>query len=602
MEQQSNQTWNLDSLYHGGSQSEILKNRMGQLTVEIKTLSNKLKVFNERKINETQQLVDILQETQKIINGQEEVDDYLICIYSQNVKDTEAKNLLGESAVIKSKLSSFYAELDQTLGSFKEQKWEEFLRRKEIAPFVFYLEERRQFVKERLPVEMEKMISSLSLNGFHGWAMHHELLLTQLKITLEVEGEEKQVSIGHALNQAMYSSNRLLRQKAAVAVMNICELNADSFASVLNRIAGFRLDVYHQRGWEENLLKEIVNQNRIKEETIHTMVTSIKQNQDLTRAYIERKIILDRVEKPAWYDLQSPSFIMEETVSYQKAASIIVKQFHNFSEKLGGFAEKAFKEGWIESENRQDKAEGGFCASLPLVKESRIFLTFRENYQDVVTIAHELGHAYHNFILHDEPAFVRGKGTSVAEIASTFMENLVLDAAIENSKSKNERLALLEMKISNGLMYVAVVPQMFKFEMEFYEKRKNGLLSTDQIKEIFVGVEKDLYDGLIDEINPYKWMYISHFYETEKAFYNIPYTIGYLFSNGIYTLAKKKESGFVEQYDELLRSSGRMTVEQLAQDFLGQDITKTEFWDAAMQPLRESIEEYLHLTEEMVKD
>lgn len=147
--------------------------------------------------------------------------------------------------------------------------------------------------------------------------------------------------------------------------------------------------------------------------------------------------------------MQSPSFSLDENVSYQKAESINVKQFHIFSEKSGGFAEKAFKDEWIESENCQDKAEGGFCASMPLAKESRIFLTFRENYHDVVTIAHELGHAYHNFILHDEPAFIRGKGKSVAEIASTFMENRVLDAAIEHSGNKNERLALYSLSSPN---------------------------------------------------------------------------------------------------------------------------------------------------------
>jgi oligoendopeptidase F len=126
------------------------------------------------------------------------------------------------------------------------------------------------------------------------------------------------------------------------------------------------------------------------------------------------------------------------------------------------------------------------------------------------------------------------------------------------------------------------------------------VLTAEEIKNLIVEAENDLYGGFIEELNVYKWMYISHFYNTEKAFYNIPYTIGYLFSNGIYALAKEKGNGFTEQYDELLRNSGRMTVEQLAQEYLGQDLTKTEFWETALQPLREAINEYLYLTEKLL--
>ncbi|WP_019415171.1 M3 family oligoendopeptidase [Paenisporosarcina sp. TG20] len=600
MEQIISKNRDLDTLYAGGSQSDQLKKVMEQLTIKIKALTNELQLFNERKVtSNTQHLLDILKDTQNVISGWEEVDDYLICVYAQNVKDTEAKNLMAESSVIKSKLTSFQAELDQTLASLDEQTWFEFCQQKEVEPFSFYLEERRQSVKDLLPLEMEKMISALSVNGFNGWEKHHEQILTQLKIPLEVDGEEKKVSIGHALNQAMFSSDRSLRQKAANAIEQVLETNADTFASVLNRVAGFRLDVYQQRGWQ-NLLKEMVKQNRIEEETIYTMVSTIKQNRNLIRTFIERKIKVDKLEAPAWYDFQAPSFKTEEKVSYEKAVSIVVEQFYGFSEKLGNFADKAFKDGWIEVENRPDKAEGGFCASMPLAKESRIFLTFRENYQDVVTIAHELGHAYHNYILHEQPAFVQDKGTSVAETASTFMENLVLDAAIDQSVNEMERLALLEMKITNGLKYVIMVPNMFEFELKFYEKRKKGLLTTEEIKNLIIEVENDVYGGLIEDLDPYKWMYISHFYDTEKAFYNIPYTIGYLFSNGIYALAKEKDGGFIKQFDELLRNSGRMTVEHLAEEFLGKDIKKKDFWEASLVPLREAIEEYLRLTDKMV--
>ncbi len=292
------------------------------------------------------------------------------------------------------------------------------------------------------PLELEKMISTLSVSGFDGWGKHFDLMLAQLKVPLVIDGEKKEVSIGYALNQAVNATDRTMRQYAATAINEVCEVNGVLFASVLNRIVGFRLDIYKQRGWN-NLLKEALEQNRFKEESLQTMISTINQNKDFLRAYIQRKIELDKLDKATWTDVEHPRFATNQKISYEAAVEMIIKQFHNFSEKAGNFADMAFKSGWLETENRSEKAEGGFCASLPVAKESRIFLTYRENYQDVVTIAHELGHAYHNYILHEEPIFAQTKGTSVAETASTLMENLVLDAVMSQTTDEKERLALL---------------------------------------------------------------------------------------------------------------------------------------------------------------
>ncbi|MGG3943683.1 M3 family oligoendopeptidase [Peribacillus psychrosaccharolyticus] len=598
MEQIMNQNWDLASLYPDETMSNKLLELSAELDMTIETLSENLKQLNRSSgIINLSKLVKFIQRTQYVQNGSEEFDDLLICIYAQNTNNTEVIGLLDHSAVIKSKLQSIQLELNLTLANLSEDLWAELLRLSEVDPIAFYLLECRQKGKEQLPLEMERLISSLSINGIKGLEQHYEQMLTKIRIPLKMDGEIKEVSIGQALNEAIYAKNRLVRQDAALAIKHICEKNADLFASVLNRIAGFRLTIYEQRGWD-NLLKELCLQNRIMDETLQTMLTSINQHKELIKSYIQRKIELGQIKNPSWFDLESPHFTVAVKVPYQDAVTLIIEQFETFSDSLGKFAEEAFEADWIETENRPSKAEGGFCASFPLSKQSRIFLTYRENYQDVITIAHELGHAYHNYILHKEPAFAQQKGTSLAETASTFMENLVVDAVIKQTTSKEEKLALLEMKISNGLKYVGTIPNMFKFEQEFYEKRKANVVTAEEINTLISKAENELYDGLIEDLAVHKWMYISHFYNAEKAFYNIPYTIGYLFSNGIYERLKNSENG-VEQLNELLRSSGRMTVEQLAERYLGVDATKTTFWDRSLQPLREAIEEYLYLTEDI---
>ena len=601
MEQTTNQNWNLDTLYAGGSQSAELKNLIAKIKRVLEELSEGLKAYQENdQAADNQSFLELLNQFQYARSGWDELDDFVICLYSQDVKDSEAVVLLDESAVIKAKLDSVQIDLDEALANFSEDRWQELMEHKEVQAYSFYLEERRNTVKGRLPVEMERLINVLSVNGIKAWEQQQQQLLAKMKVPIGSGEEEQEVSIEQAMNEAMYAEDRSLRQQAAEAIAETCAAHAEDFATALNRISGFRLDVYEQRGWH-NVLKEAVEQNRIQEESIQALVKSIDDNKDLYRAYLQRKVALTGLDEVSWFDLETPTFASEEKIDYEAAKDIIIKQFHQFSEKLGQFAERAFEEGWIETENRPDKAGGGFCASMPLSNESRIFMTYRENYQDIVTLAHEFGHAYHNFILHEEPAFAQQKGTSVAESASTFLENLVLDAAIEHTTNEKEKLALLEVKIRDGLKYVISVPNMFRFEQEFYARRKNGQLTVEEINDLIKEVESDFYGGIIEGSAPYKWMYISHFYSADKPFFNIPYTIGYLFSNGIYSLAKEATGDFQEKYDELLRNSGRMTVEQLAQNYLDADVTQTDFWNASQQALKEAIEEYLRLTEKYVE-
>ncbi|WP_249929401.1 M3 family oligoendopeptidase [Planococcus maritimus] len=596
MEQTTAQTWNLTSLYDGTSQSAELKIFMDELRHTLEQAAGQLQSYHHLEERDTDALLEVIDQFQFALLGWEQLDDFAICAYAEDVTDQSAIALMDESAVLKTSLSSLQIELDQAFAEFPDAEWQAFIANGRIQAMSFYLNERRQMIKDRLPVELERMISALSVNGIAGWEQQHELTLTKLRVPIEVDGELQEVSIGQALNEAVNGKDRDSRLQAVRAIDEVCDVHADAVAAILNRVAGSRLAIYEQRGWD-NKLKEMLEHNRIQEASIDAMLTAIDGNKNLYRAYMERKLKLAGVAHANWSDLETPVFSLSEKVDFAAAKTVISEQFHQFSDKLGHFADRAFAQDWIEAENRPGKAEGGFCASMPLAKESRIFLTYRDTYQDLITLAHELGHAYHNYILHDEPALAQQKGVSVAETASTFMENLVLDAVIDQTQEESERLAMLETKIRDGLKYVVSVPNMFRFEQQFYGQRASGMISAEQIKTLIAEVENDIYGGLVEELALHKWMFIGHFYDAEKAFYNIPYTIGYLFSNGVYEQARKQPDGFPERYDALLRDSGKMTVEQLGEHYLGADITQIAFWRDAQKSLTSAIEEYLELTE-----
>lgn len=399
----------------------------------------------------------------------------------------------------------------------------------------------------------------------------------------------------------IFDQDRNKRESASKAIRRVLEPQKDTFASIFNHFAGFRLDTYALKGYEKTQA-EFYEKNRIGEEAITSMMNALREHNEKEQRFLQRKAELMGLEKLSYYDIDVPYFSSKASIDYEQAAEIVKKQFHLFSEDMGTFAERAFDEQWIDAEKRKTKQFGAFCAKMPLEDQSRILLSFNGDYQDVVTLAHELGHAYHNSILQKEEAFSQETGSSLAESASTFAENLVLDAAIQHAETVEDQLSLLEMKITNGNKYISNIPYTFDFEKQFYEKRKSNKLSADELSDLMVETEKRWTNHALAEYNPYNWMTISHYYSPEKPFYTLSYTVGYLFSNGIYVQSKQGSEGFSDEYVELLRHTGKMSIEELGATFLNEDLTKSEFWKQSLQPINDAIDQFIELTDKYVKE
>jgi len=589
-----NKQWDLDSLYPGGKNSEKLKKQITQLNHEIPVLIEQL-----QSPLTPPELAQHIQDIQHIMQKAFQVDEYCICLYSDHVQDEDALKLLDQSNHLKAKVQSLKIELDGKLGELTEKEWNELLEDKTLQSIRPFLLQKKQKLNEQLPQQIEEVINTLSVNGIRGWEDHYEQLLHRLEVPVEWDEETQKLSINEAIIQSMLDTNREKRKVTAKALEEVCHQHEDQFASIFNHFAGFRLDTYQLKGFE-NTQKELYEDNRIQEDSLSSMLKAIEQNQELIQRFTKRKAQLMGFEQLSYYDMYAPYFTSKSKLTYETAADIVTKQFHSFSEEMGHIADRAFNEQWIDAESRKHKGFGAFCASMPLEKQSRVLLSFKGDYQDVVTLAHELGHAYHNSILQKEPTFSQDTGTSLAETASTFAENLVLDAAIQLAETDEDRLSLLEMKITNALKYLSLIPAKFDFEKQFYEKRKAEKLSANDVKNLMLETEKRWTKNQLEEYDPYNWITISHFYSSEDSFYNIPYTIGYLFSNGIYALSKTRSEGFANEYEQLLSHTGKMSLEKLGEKFLNQDLTEEDFWQKSIQPILEAIEEFEELTEKYV--
>lgn len=464
-----------------------------------------------------------------------------------------------------------------------------------MSELEFVLTERRERAAEKLSKQEESLINALGIDGYHSWGQMYDVIVGKIRIPFSDKGQEQLLSVGQAANK-FSSPERSVRKNVFKEWENAWDKEQDYLAKTLNHLAGFRLNVYKMRGWDD-VLKEPLEINRMKKETLDAMWGVISKNKQPLVKFLNRKASLLGLEKLSWYDLDAPLGSTETKVPYQEGAEFILDHFSKFGEEMTSFSKMAFENKWIEAEDRPGKRPGGFHTYFPESSQSRIFMTYSGTPSNVSTLAHELGHGFHTYAMKDLHPLNRNYSMNVAETASTFAEMIVADAAVKNAEAEEEKLALLEDKIQRSVALLMNIHARFLFETSFYNERKNGMVSGERLNELMLNAQKEAYADALDEYHPSFWSSKLHFYITGVPFYNFPYTFGYLFSLGIYANALEEGKGYEEKYISLLKDTASMTVEDLAMKHLNADLTKPDFWEKAVKLCMDDVEEFLSLTE-----
>lgn len=588
--------WDLESIFAGGSSSESLQQELQQISTKMKEFHQLVDAFTPNAENQVKALTEILEVHEEIQKSFTECGSFIEALNSANIHDQQAKLLTGQ---LYSNLPAFQLAttiLNKKFASYSEEEWQNLMTH--FSQIAFRLSEMRRDGQELLDEQSENIINTLALDGQSAWSQHYDTIVASIQIPFNGE----MLSAGQAFNTMMSSQDKAVRQELFEKWEKAWSEKADIFADTLNHLDGFRLNNYKLHGVQD-YLKQPLEYNRLDKETLDMMWGTIQKNKQPIIDFLTRKAQLFGKDKMDWQDQDAPIVLgdfEERRYTFDQAADFIVENFKKFSPKMSEFAQMAFDKAWIEAEDRPGKRPGGYCTSLPKSQESRIFMTYGESVNEVSTLAHELGHAFHSHVMWDLPTLNQDYAMNVAETASTFAELIVADATLKEAKTDEEKINLLDVKLQNAIAMFMNIHARFIFESNFYAARQKGLVATDEITRLMVEAQKEAYIDGLGSYHPHFWAAKLHFFIDEVPFYNFPYTFGYLFSLGIYAKASQHADGFEDQYIALLRDTASMTTEELAKKHLDTDLHQATFWQAGIDMVLKDIATFMELTEKYI--
>ncbi len=461
----------------------------------------------------------------------------------------------------------------------------------------FTLREAQTLARHQMSPAEEALAAELNVTGGAAWGKLHGVITSQLTLILSADECVKHtdrtasepITMSMARNLA-YSPDRATRRRAYEAELACWERNAAPLAAALNGIKGQVNTLTHRRGWPSALDAALFDA-RIDRATLDAMLTAARESFPDFRRYLHAKARALGLKRLAWYDISAPVGSAGRAWTFEQAEEFILTQFATYSPALRDLAARAFRDHWIDAEPRPGKEDGAFC--MPVRgEESRVMSNFKPGFGGVSTLAHELGHAYHNLRLAPLTMLQRETPMTLAETASIFCETIVRHAALRAGHLEDQ-LEILEAYLQSACQVVVDVTSRFLFEQAAFERRRQRELSIDELCELMLDAQRATYGDGLDgtSLHPYMWAVKSHYYSAGRSFYNFPYMFGLLFGLGLYARYQRDPEAFTASYDDLLASTGQADAATLAARF-GFDLRTPDFWRSSLDLVRADISRF----------
>ncbi len=515
---------------------------------------------------------------------------YANLVYSTNTSDTEAAALMGHLQAMLSETAAPNTAIRHAvsrIGNVDELLENDPLLREYAFSIRQIVDDSRYLLSDR----EEKVFSVMSISGASAWSDLHSTLLSS--VTVDYRGE--QIPLSAARNLA-YDGDPAVRKEAYEAELGCYPKVDQAGAFALNSIKLQVLNECRLRGFASPL-EQALYRSRMSRATLDALIGAMNEYMPKFREYLKAKgRALGHENGLPWYDMFAPMGSLDRKYSVDEAKEYLLGIFGEFDGELHDMVKRAFEENWIDFFPRRGKVGGAFDAPVPSAKQSRILTNYDGAFGDIVTLAHELGHAFHDQQVFGHSILQQGYTMPVAETASTFNEVLVVSTAIGRAKTKEEKLALIESQLQDACQIITDIYSRYLFETAVFENRDNEFMYPDRLCGLMHKAQLDSYgDGITeDTLHPYMWLCKGHYYSGGLSFYNFPYAFGGLFARGLYAIYQKQGQAFVPLYKSLLRATSTSSVEDTAK-MAGIDLTDRAFWREGLQSLADEIDEFISL-------
>ena len=458
-----------------------------------------------------------------------------------------------------------------------------------LAQYTFLFAKMKDSSKYLLSTQAEAVAAKLQISGGSAWSDLHGYLTSTVPV--EYNGTVTNLS---AIRNLAYDPDPAVRKAAYEAELACYEKIKDPAAFALNSIKLETLSDCELRGYGAPLERTLKHSD-MKRQTLDAMLGAMDEYSPKFWQYLKAKgKALGHENGLPWYDLFAPMGNASTKFTTQEARDFLVAQFEGFCAEEAQMIADAFDNEWIDFFPREGKAGGAFCAGVEAIGQSRILTNFDGAFGDVVTLAHELGHAWHNECIKDHRVLNHDCSMPLAETASTFNECVVMASAIAKAADDNEKLALIESQLQDATQIICDIYSRFRFEKSVFEKRPEEFMHADTLCQLMTDAQKASYGDGLDEatLHPYMWVCKGHYYG--PTFYNFPYAFGGLFARGLYAQYEKEGAAFIPKYIRLLHTTPVASAEEVAK-VADIDLTDKAFWRAALQTIADQIDLFCEL-------
>ena len=525
-------------------------------------------------IEESRPLGEVIDVYNRLLAVYETLGSYTGALYTTDTSNPEYVRAIGNVEAHSTEVS----ECENLFLSFLMERKDE-INSPELKDYAYVLSHMLEDGRHRMSIAEESLAADLARSGSSAFSRLFDALTSSMN------------DDGRTLTQLRsdaYSPDRNVRKSSYEREKKILHENRTALAAALNGIKGTCLTIERRQGWSDPLEHSLFI-SRLSRKAFDALLEALERGLPVFRRYFRAKAALLGLDVLEWYDLFAPLEAGDEhrEYSFADAREIIIRCYSSFSPAMGDFARKAFERRWIDAPPHSGKSGGAYDSAFPLVKESRVFTNFSFDYSSVSTLAHELGHAYHDSLVMSKPSLLSSYPMTLAETASIFAEQIVFREILKESDER-EAVSIIETFVSDAAQVCVDILSRFYFEKSLFEKRREGEVSADELSLLMKDAQDRSYGDAVRDKHELMWAVKSHYYSADFSYYNYPYAFGQLFALSLFSRSCS-DAAFASEYEKLLSITGMYSADDAALS-IGCDISDVSFWMEGIELIGEYVE------------